>query len=107
MNSPRHQIANRIAGKIKEFELCNPFGGDVERAVRGHHYIIFFSRPSSLEGTVSVYNEIFIVVSWKTNYLLPRHGSVKFSDEAKAIEFIKTAFVYSDMTTALVEMGLL
>jgi len=94
--SPREMIANRIARFININKINSPFGGDVTlfRGGKMPHYLVAFSKPRVLDGTVSVYSPTFIQVRFNTSYrALPASDSRVFGSEANAIKFLKLAFV--------------
>ena len=94
--SPREMIANRIARFIKVNHLDSPFGGDVTLYKGGKMpcYLVAFSKPRVLDGTVSVYSPSFIQVRFNTSYrALPAGDSRVFGSESDAVKFLKLAFV--------------
>lgn len=94
--SPREAAANRIARFIVVNKLNSPFGGDVSlyRGGKMPCYLVAFSTPRVLDGTVSVYSPTFIQVRFNTSYrALPAGDSRIFTSESDAIRFLKLAFV--------------
>ena len=87
--SARQEIANRIAEKICEWRLTNPFGGEVSKS--GNYYGILFAIPRYLDGFVRVYGPRWILV--ETQGPMAHYGNRVFESEANAIAFIKAAFV--------------
>lgn len=102
--SERQLIAERIAEYLRTSDLCTPFGGDVSlyRGGRTPCYVVAFSKPRVLDGTVSVYSRNFIQVRFQTSYrALPNAGSFVFKSEANALSFIRLAFVDMEFEKAL------
>ena len=94
--SSREMIANRIARFINVNKLNSPFGGDVSlyRGGKVPSYIVAFSIPRYLDGTVQVYSPTFILVRFNTSFrTLPASDSRVFTSEPDAIKFLKLAFV--------------
>ena len=62
--SKREEVAQELADFIIENNLCNPFGGTVNKAknefTKRTYYSVLFSRPAILDGEVQVYGEKFI-----------------------------------------------
>ncbi len=98
--SERKDIAYRIAEKIIDWKLTNPFGGDVTQSSdrKGKPYRIAFSYPRLLDGMVSVYGPRFIQV--QTMGPLGRDRGGVFTSETDALEFIRLAFVALDEEAA-------
>jgi len=94
--SPREMIAERIARFINVNHLNSPFGGDVTLFKGGKVpcYVVAFSKPRVLDGTVSVYGPKFVQVRFQTSYRdLPASDSRVFTSEPDAVKFLKLAFV--------------
>ena len=94
--SERNLIADRIGEFIIENSLCQVYGGDVTLYKGGGRpcYVVAFSKPRTLDGTVSVFAPNFINVRYITAIrALPHEDSVVFTSEADAINFLRLAFV--------------
>lgn len=94
--SDRELIADRIAAFIVKNDLNHPFGGDVTlyRGGKMPCYLVAFSKPRVLDGTVAVYSKTFVQVRFNTSYrTLPAGDSRVFTSEVNAVKFLKLAFV--------------
>ena len=94
--SDRELIADRIARFVVVNKLNSPFGGDVSlyRGGKMPCYVVAFSNPRVLDGTVSVYSKTFVHVRFQTGYrALPTSASLVFNSEPDAVRFMKLAFV--------------
>jgi hypothetical protein len=94
--SARSELAGRIAAFVCDNQLCQVYGGDVEKC--GRYYGIGISQCRNLDGEIRVYGPRFIQVAFECRYHnLPQRDSRVFTSEADAIEFLRLAFVeYSD-----------
>lgn len=87
--SARSEIADRIAAKICEWKLTNPFGGEVSK--NGKYYGILFAVPRYLDGFVRVYGPKWILVEGQGP--LARYGNLIFESEENCLAFIHAAYV--------------
>lgn len=97
--SPRAELAARLATFVGEYNLCNPYGGDVRKVEKPRpHYTIGFSRPAVLDGSIAVWGPTFI----KIDFIHRGHGDYRlvFASEENAIAFLRAAFVEHDWTKA-------
>lgn len=96
--SERNKLTNDIADKLREFNMCNPFGGDVYLSKDGRpHYKTDFSIPRTVDGSISVYSPNFILIEWKTAIrYLPYKGKIKFTTVEDLYTFIRAAFIHYD-----------
>lgn len=89
----RKEIAARIAAKIRELDLCTPYGGTPEwnRRQEGRgFYCVGFSKPRNLDGTVSIWGPTFILVKYQTRYqFLAAKDRHLFTSEADVLEFLE------------------
>ena len=101
--SNRSALAERMAYFINELGLNNPFGGEITRGSgRGKPYLISFSKPRYVDGTIYIYGEKFIQVKYQTAFRdLPERDSRVFTNEQDASMFIKKAFIDLDFVNAL------
>jgi hypothetical protein len=102
--SERNEVANRIAAKISEWNLCEVYGGDVKQDTerKGKPYIVGFSTRRFVDGEVSVFSPNFIHVKYETGIReLPHRDNIVFGSENKALDFIRLAFVESKFEEAL------
>lgn len=94
--SARAQLAERIASKIRDLSICNPYGGDVTKTKDSKNreiYSVLFSKPRNLDGSVAIYSDHFMLLRYKTRIqTLPHNGNQVFKDEKSLIEFIETSF---------------
>ncbi len=99
--SSRHQIAEKFAELIIENGLTSIHGGEVSlRKGKRSYYHTSFSRPMYLDGSVDVYSEKFVRISWSTSYRpLDSYASVVLDAET-AMKFIKLAFIDLNFTEA-------
>lgn len=91
--SARSEVAERIAAKIREWRLTNPFGGDVTKSEgKPAYYGILFARPRTLDGLVRVYGPKWILIEMQGP---AAHFGEKliFTCEEHALAFIHAAFV--------------
>lgn len=84
--SAREQLADRFADWIRENDLCQVFGGEVQRSADRRSYGILFSRCRTLDGLIQVFSPTFIIVNTS------RLGREKFSSEAAAFDYLKRNF---------------
>jgi hypothetical protein len=100
--SPRRQVAEKIAQKIRDLELCTPVGGDLARTRSGGRrpfYCVGFSKPANLDGTVSIYGHRLILVEYLTRYTVVAHRDRHvFKKVDDVTEFLQAAFVNFDRT---------
>ena len=101
MKSGRKEIAEAIAAFIRENDLAQVFGGDVDLANNfsrpGKHYSVLLSRRSTLDGVVRVFSPARIHVMTKGPL---GFGSTTFTSGEQAIEFLRLAFVEFDRAAA-------
>jgi hypothetical protein len=95
--SERREIAERLAQFIRDNNLANPFGGDVENSKDKRHYAVLFSVPAILDGIIRVYSPKFIAINCQGR--LCNHDAV-YDSEANATEFMRLAFVASKFDAA-------
>lgn len=80
--SKRSELAQRLAIKVQELGLVNPYGGDVSQDLRskGKPYRIGFASPRYLDGEIAVYSEKFIQVLFESTSQ-GRHNLIVESEE--------------------------
>lgn len=93
--SARSEVAERIAAKIREFKLTNPFGGDVSKSDR--YYGILFAIPRYTDGLVRVYGPKWILVESVGPI---SDGKLIFESEQHAIDYLRAKFVEHDQDKA-------
>lgn len=101
--SERHKLADRLATKVCEFNLTQPYGGQVTLTKTGRpHYDILFCLPRHLDGLISVYSHNFIVVQYNTaSRSLPPDDRRVFTNEDDVVKFLRLAFVEHQSDKAL------
>jgi hypothetical protein len=100
--SDRHDCADRIAEKLREWDLCSPYGGDVSQSDDKRYYSIGFSRPRNLDGTVQVFSTKFILIRCMGRLSPGGVGewSGVYTSESDALSFLELAFVKFDAPKA-------
>jgi hypothetical protein len=95
--SDRAIVAERVAELIRNWGLCEVFGGDAERSSDGRYYYVLFSKRGVLDGLVRVYGPSYVMVRYRGSY---GDGVHVYDDDAKATEFIRLAFVENQQDRA-------
>jgi len=96
----REQIAEQFATLIRENGMSQVYGGDVSKQSR--FYQVLFSRARTLDGSVDIYGERWVLVAYQTTYRdLPHNDRRVFSDWMQAFEFVRLAFVEHRFAAAL------
>lgn len=91
--SPREVVAHQIATHIRELGLINPYGGEAKRHSTNRFWEIGFSFPRYLDGTVAVFSEKYIRITWHTQYRnLPERADRNFDNAEFACLFLTMAF---------------
>jgi len=98
--SERREIAERIAAFIRDNELANPFGGDVDQSSDKRHYGVLMSIPRLLDGQVRVYSPKFIFIGLAGP--LSNHGSqFVYDSEQRALDFLRLYLVEHKIEEAM------
>lgn len=97
--SKRSELAEHMAEYVRDNNLDLVFGGDVSRTSDRRGYVVLFSRPRTLDGSITIYSEKFILI----RFAGPAYGSdgLVFDSESNALKFMELAFVECDFEAAL------
>jgi hypothetical protein len=100
--SPRAQVAHDLAEFITQNHLNNPLGGTVTRSGDKRAYVVDFSKPANLDGSIRVYAPNFIMVN-TLGRLAPNGGddSRVFTSLELAEDFLRLAFIEYEQDKAV------
>ena len=93
--SKRKNIALDIADFARDNNLTIPYGGYAGQSdCKGRPHVVLFCKPRTLDGSVYVFSETYISISWNNR------RSIVFDSPDKVKEFLKLAFVEHKMDKA-------
>ena len=95
--SKRSEIAYEIEKWLKDYNLCEVYGGVIKTTSGKKNipiYSVGFSKRSNLDGEIEVWGEKFYRLIYQTRYLdFPNKNTVVFKDRNNLLNYIYEAFV--------------